>query len=274
MDNILKETVRLIEKYHLRTKKKFGQNFLIDQNILDNIVSGSGITEDDYVVEVGPGLGNLTRAIAKHSKEVYCYEIDYDMVHILRKELTDFSNINILHQDVLSSDLSELEDKTISVVANLPYYITTAILFKFLESDIKVKSYTLMMQKEVANRLTGKVSTKDYNALSVIIQYKCKAELLFNVSKNVFIPKPNVDSAVVKLTVHDTPLSFKDEEHFIEVTKKGFTQRRKTLVNNLSFAYDYTKAELEEKLISLDINPKARAENLSVEDFINLSKLI
>ena len=274
MSNIYKETFALLDKFGLSAKKKFGQNFLIDQNVLNNIVEKSEVQDEDLIIEVGPGLGNLTKVIASTGKPVVAYEIDDDMIEVLKYSLRDFDNVNVIHEDILNADLSIYKGKKVCVIANLPYYITTAILFKFLESDIDVSFFTLMMQREVADRMCGKTNTKDYNALSVILQYKGKVNMLFPVSKEVFTPKPNVDSAVIKLSLEEAKLNKEDEIKFIKLVKNSFTQRRKTLVNNLSLAYPLSKLELAELLKELGFNETVRAESLSVDDFIKLSTLV
>lgn len=271
MSNEYKKTSEILKKYHLQAKKKYGQNFLVDANILQKICVMSDITKDDIVLEIGPGLGNLTKYLCEYAKRVIAYEVDPDMVTVLKNELT-YDNLDIISMDILKSDLSKLKGLRIKIVANLPYYITTAILFKFLESDIDIASYTIMMQKEVANRLTSGISTKDYSALSVIIQYRCETKLLFNVSKDVFVPIPKVDSAVVKLTKKKTNLSAQEEKHFIRFVKSSFKQRRKTLVNNIHNEYGYLKQDIEEVLTKKGIAKNVRAENITVEQFIDLSK--
>ncbi|XMB86431.1 16S rRNA (adenine(1518)-N(6)/adenine(1519)-N(6))-dimethyltransferase RsmA [Mycoplasmatota bacterium WC44] len=271
----LSETKKILQRYNLSAKKKFGQNFLVDQNILANIVEGAKIDKDTIVVEIGPGLGALTEQLCKKAKEVIAYEIDPDMVQVLGDTLADYDNLTVINKDVLKDDLSLLEDRKITVVANLPYYITTPILFKFLESTLDVERYVVMMQKEVALRFTGNVNTKEYNALSIAIQYKTKAEVLFNVSKEVFVPKPNVDSAVVMLETHKSaPVTISNEDWFFKIVKSSFSQRRKTLANNLKSTLGIDKEIVHNALIQIGKNENSRAESLDINDFAELSKVL
>lgn len=270
----IKKTIKEKDFY---IKKKFGQNFLIDQNILSKIVNTPTITDNTLVIEIGPGMGSLTEHLLHKAKHVLAYEIDKDLLPILEE---NFSNkpLTIINDDFLNrnidEDITNLKDTFdhVCVVANLPYYITTPIILKILEESTKVKEMVLMMQLEVARRLTSKPSTKDYNSLSVAIQYKTNAEIALKVPKTVFIPAPNVDSAVVKLSVLDElkvkPLN---EEHFFKLVRASFTQRRKTLVNNLHTAYNKPKDFYINVLESIDKDPRIRAENLSIEDFVLLS---
>jgi 16S rRNA (adenine1518-N6/adenine1519-N6)-dimethyltransferase len=268
---------RTISKEDFHIKKKFGQNFLVDQNILQKIVSFPSITKETLVIEVGPGLGSLTEHLLKKSKRVLAYEIDNDLIPILGETFKE-SSLTVIHDDFLNrdidndvADLKEVFDKVV-VVANLPYYITTPIIMKILEESKIVKELVIMTQLEVAKRITSKPSTKDYNSLSVAIQYKTKAEIVMNVPRTVFIPAPNVDSAIVKLTIIDglfkKPI---DELHFYKLVRASFGQRRKTLVNNLNSQMNLPKEYIIETLESLDFDYRIRAENLSVNDFILLS---
>ncbi len=264
------ETREILKKYGLYAKKKFGQNFLVDPNILRKIVEAADIDSTSYVVEIGPGLGSLTELLAQTAKKVRAYEIDKDMVEVLNDRLSEYDNLDVIEGDILKQDIDI--DEPITVVANLPYYITTPILFKLLESNLKIKKIVVMMQKEVAQRLEGVVNTKDYNALSVAIQYRTTPKIAFAVSREVFIPKPNVDSSVIVLDVLEKPrVDVDDEKHFFHVVKSSFGQRRKTLVNNLSGALGIDKATLKEMLVSLGIKETARGESLSIDEFARLS---
>ncbi|QVK21263.1 16S rRNA (adenine(1518)-N(6)/adenine(1519)-N(6))-dimethyltransferase RsmA [Mycoplasmatota bacterium] len=266
-------TRKILDEYRLNAKKKFGQNFLIDQNILKKIVVGAKIDKNTIVVEIGPGLGSLTEHLCKSAKEVIAYEIDPDMVRVLNETLSEHDNLTIVNSDFLKDDLSLLENKEIVVVANLPYYITTPILFKMLESQLDIKRFVLMMQKEVANRLSGNINTKEYNALSIAIQYRLEPEILFNVSREVFLPKPNVDSSVILLErLEKKRVDVSDEEWFFKIVKSSFTQRRKTLANNLSFTLGVSKQVVGKALLKLGKREDSRAESLSIEDFAELSE--
>ncbi len=273
----INKTKATIESHGFHIKKKFGQNFLVDQNILRNIVNIPTINEGTLVVEIGPGLGSLTEHLLEKAKYVLAYEIDSELIKILNENF-DNKNLSIICDDFLKRDvdadikLLDIEYDNVVVVANLPYYITTPIILKIIEESSIIKEIVVMTQLEVARRLTSNPSTKDYNSLSVAIQYKTNAEIAMKVPKNVFIPAPNVDSAIVKLTIKDNidlkPLS---EEHFYNLVRSSFKQRRKTLVNNLHVRYNEEKVDLISYLEDLDLNGKIRAENLSVSDFIRLS---
>ena len=266
-----------IKNEDFQIKKKFGQNFLVDQNILQKIIAIPSITKESLVIEIGPGLGSLTEHLLQKAKHVLAYEIDDDLIPILQGTFKGES-LTVIHNDFLKSnvdeDISNIKmtfDKVI-VVANLPYYITTPIIMKILEESNQVKEMVLMMQLEVAKRLTSTPSTKDYNSLSIAIQYKTNTEIALKVPKTVFIPAPNVDSAIVKLVVKDELEVFPDnEELFYRVVRASFSQRRKTLANNLfssmSIPKDFTMKMLED----LGYNSQARAESLKVIDFIHIS---
>ena len=266
------------EEFHI--KKKFGQNFLVDQNILQKIVAIPSLSKDTLVIEIGPGMGSLTEHLMHASKHVLAYEIDGDLIPILRNTFKD-QNLTVKHSDFLKcnidADIKDLKityDKVV-VVANLPYYITTPIIMKIIEESVEVKEMVLMMQLEVARRFTSKPSTKDYNSLSIAIQYKTKAEIAMKVPRTVFIPAPNVDSAIVKLVVkNELEVSPENEELFYKIVRSSFSQRRKTLVNNLFSALNIPKVFAIKMLGDLDYNPQARAESLSVNDFIRISDYI
>ncbi len=269
-----------IKHYQVQAKKKFGQNFLKDENVLYNIVDKAGIKAGDQVVEIGPGLGALTSKILEKitdSGKLLAYEIDNDLIPILTRKF-DVPNFKLVHTDFLKSQLeSDLEyfdkDKEIHVIANLPYYITTPIIFKILESK-RFKSLTLMVQKEVAERITSVHNKKDYNSLSVAIQYQTNSRKLFDVSPNCFHPRPNVTSSIIKIDILPEPVVQVDsEEFFFKLVRLSFGQRRKTLVNNL-VDLGISKAELTEILIDVDFNPSVRAEALSIQDFGLLSNIL
>jgi len=272
--NRTKETLK---KYGFHAKKKYGQNFLVDQNILEKIVQIPTLTKETLVIEIGPGLGSLTEHLLDNSKHVLAYEIDNDLIKILIENF-DNDKLSVINEDFLKRNIDEdvkkleIDFDNVVVVANLPYYITTPIILKIIEESSFVKEIVVMTQLEVARRLTSKPSNKDYNSLSVAIQYKAIANIAMKVPKNVFIPAPNVDSAIVKLTIKDEigikPLS---EEHFYNLVRSSFKQRRKTLVNNLFVRYNEEKVKLILYLEELGLNGQIRAENLSVVDFIRLS---
>ena len=273
----INKTKEALDKHDFHIKKKFGQNFLVDQNILQKIVEIPTINEDTLVVEIGPGLGSLTEHLLLKSKHVLAYEIDSDLVKILRENLND-ENLSIIEDDFLKRDIDldieslKIDYNNVVVVANLPYYITTPIILKIIEESHIIKELVVMTQLEVARRLTSKPSTKDYNSLSIAIQYKTIAEIAMKVPKNVFIPAPNVDSAIVKLKIKDKiELKPTSESHFYNLVRSSFKQRRKTLVNNLHVRYNEDKIDLISYLEDIDLNGKIRAENLSVSDFVRLS---
>ncbi|MBN2504527.1 MAG: 16S rRNA (adenine(1518)-N(6)/adenine(1519)-N(6))-dimethyltransferase RsmA [Bacilli bacterium] len=265
----------------IRIKKHLGQNFLSDQNILSKIVAAAEIDPETYVIEIGPGTGALTEKLLK-AKKVLAYEIDKELIPGLTKRFSHSGNLTILNQDILSVDIDQDIEKHFGpktraiVVANLPYYITTPILMKFLETSKLVDKMILMMQMEVARRLTSKPNTKDYNALSVAISYRSSAEYLFKVPRTVFYPQPNVDSAVVSIkTRYSKPLMPNNESFFFVMVRNCFQQRRKTLANNLLSAYPkFERNQLETILSESKIDAKARAETLSLEDFIRLSDVL
>lgn len=264
----------LLQSNQLKAKKKYGQNFLVDQNILQKIVRLSEVDEQTNVIEIGPGLGSLTEVLLKASKKVLAYEIDKDFIPILQQQF-EKENFTVVEDDFLKRDVDQdigrfFDTEHVVVVSNLPYYITTPIIFKILEETSKIDRMVLMMQLEVANRMTSVPSTKDYNALSVIIQYKTHAKFGMKIPRSVFIPAPNVDSAIIILDKKDTSGLVLDERHFIAFVKAAFTQRRKTLVNNIYNFFDRSKSELMEDLESLGYNGSIRAEKCSVEDFMKL----
>ena len=268
---IVDNTKQILEKYNIRAKKGYGQNFLINKAILEKIVKAASLTKDDYVIEIGPGLGTLTEFLCINSKKVLCYEIDSDMYSILQYTLKDYSNKDIILGDFLKQDVKkDIEkyldgSKSVKVVANLPYYITTPIIFKLLEID-NITEFTFMVQKEMGDRFTGTVNTKDYNALSVYMAYFTKTVKAFNVTRANFMPSPNVDSVVLNSKISKKDLNLKSEEEFLKFVKAIFNQRRKTMVNNISSYYKISKAEIEEKLKDININVSIRSEALSLEE--------
>lgn len=274
-------TKEILQKHGFSLKKSLGQNFIVEPNILANIVKAAGLDENTNVIEVGPGIGALTEYVARSSKQVVAFEIDDRLIPVLEDTLSPYDNIRIVHQDVLKAYLKEVLAETINlderlmVVANLPYYITTPIIMHFLESELRIDGLVIMMQKEVADRITAAPGSKAYGSLSIAIQYYMEAEVAFIVPKTVFVPQPNVDSAILKLTRRDKPVvEVKDEKFFFELIRASFVQRRKTIWNNLLIRYgktDEIKAELTAGLEKAGIDPKRRGESLSIAEFGKLA---
>ena len=268
-----------IEDADFKIKKKFGQNFLTDQNILTEIIDAADLNNDVAVIEIGPGLGSLTERLVAKTGFVLCYEIDKEVIPLLKKNLSGYNNYDVINKDILDVNINEdiekyLKDyKNIYVVANLPYYITTPIILGLLSKTDKIDRYVMMMQKEVADRICGKPSTKDYNALSIAIQYRTDAKKITNVPRTVFIPAPNVDSAIIRLDKYKTKVyEAKNEEFFFEFIRLCFSQRRKTLINNLSAKFD--KQLIIKMLNHFNIKENVRSEELEIKDFINLCDYI
>lgn len=274
-------TKEILQKHGFSLKKSLGQNFIVEPNILANIVKAAGLDENTNVIEVGPGIGALTEYVARSSKQVVAFEIDDRLIPVLEDTLSPYDNIRVVHQDVLKAHLKEELAETIDlderlmVVANLPYYITTPIIMHFLESQLRIDGLVIMMQKEVADRITAAPGSKAYGSLSIAIQYYMEAEIAFIVPKTVFVPQPNVDSAILKLTRRDTPLAeVKNEELFFKLVRTAFVQRRKTIWNNLLIRYgktDEVKAELTKGLEAAGIDPKRRGETISIVEFGKLA---
>ncbi|WP_159888048.1 16S rRNA (adenine(1518)-N(6)/adenine(1519)-N(6))-dimethyltransferase RsmA [Paenibacillus puerhi] len=278
-----KRTKELMQKYGFTLKKSLGQNFLIDQNVLGRIVSAAELDATKGALEIGPGIGALTQQLAKLASKVVAVEIDQRLLPMLEETLADYPHASVVHADVLKVDLQALfaeqfqgVDK-VSVVANLPYYVTTPILMKLLEERLPLENIVVMIQKEVAERMAAKPGGKEYGSLSIAVQYYCEPELVAIVPQTVFIPQPNVDSAVIKLKVRQTPaVDVEDESFFFEVVQASFTQRRKTLYNNLSARYftKENKPELERLLHEAGIEPSRRGETLSMGEYARLAKAL
>lgn len=269
-------TREILEKYDLSAKKSLGQNFIIDTNILRNIVQTAQVDKETTVIEVGPGIGALTEQIAKEAKEVFAFEIDDRLLTVLEDTLSPYENVTVFHQDILAVDFEQfaadyLQDSTrLVVIANLPYYITTPIIMHLLESSLPIEEMVLMMQKEVASRLEGKPSTKAYGSLSLAIQYYVDVEVAFTVPRTVFMPQLNVESAIIHLKKLPEPaVSVLDEEVFFKLVRASFVQRRKTIWNNLRKAFDNKslEGELRQALEEIDIDPSRRGESLTIEEF-------
>jgi 16S rRNA (adenine1518-N6/adenine1519-N6)-dimethyltransferase len=270
----------VIRKHQFTLKKSLGQNFLIDENILNNIASAAGINGDSYVLEIGPGAGALTQVLAAQAKKVIAVEIDRRLEPVLNDTLQDFDNVSIHFGDVLKLDLHQIigqecpEDASVTVVANLPYYVTTPILMKLLTAALPINTIVVMIQKEVAGRLQADPGEKSYGSLSIAVQYIAEPKIVMTVPKTVFVPQPNVDSAVIRLDVRpEKKVTVADEEFFFRLIRASFAQRRKTLMNNLvNNLYDKTQKEkLLQVLDRVGIDPGRRGETLSIEEFARLS---
>lgn len=271
----------ILKKYNFRFSKNLGQNFLIDGNILDKICDGINLDKDNEVIEIGPGIGTLTSALAERARKVIAIELDKRLLPILDDTLNSYKNIEVIHGDVLKLNLNNIieekfENKKVKLAANLPYYITTPIIMKLLEQKVNLESIIVMVQKEVAERMKASPGSKAYGALSIAVQYYSNPEIVTIVPKNVFIPKPNVDSAVIKLDVYSKPrVDVKDEQLFFNVVKGAFALRRKTLVNSLSSSdVGINKEEIKEILRDLNIKENIRGEKLSIEQFALLADSI
>lgn len=277
-----KRTKEVLQKYGFTFKKSFGQNFLIDQNILRNIVHHAALTNHSGAIEIGPGIGALTEQLAKQAKKVVAFEIDTRLIPILNETLAPYSNVTIISEDVLKANVKEVIEQEfqgiddVMVVANLPYYVTTPILMKLLTEELPIRGIVVMIQKEVAQRLSAVPGTKDYNSLSIAVQYYAEVETVMNVPKTVFIPQPNVDSAVIRLTMRkEPPIQVHDTEFFFSLVRASFANRRKTLWNNLVAFFGKDQKETLESLIQQsNIDPKRRGETLSIEEFALLSKCL
>ena len=267
-------TIALIKEYEFSFKKRFGQNFLIDSHVLDKIIQGAGITKEDTVLEIGPGIGTLTQTLCEAAGEVIAVEIDQDLIPILEKTLGSYQNVRIINQDILKLNLGQLSEKPLKVVANLPYYITTPIIMGLFESGAPLLSITVMVQKEVADRMQAAPGGKDYGALSLAVQYYAEAEIIANVPPNCFIPRPGVGSAVIRLTKHTAPpVQPKDEKFMFRLIRAAFAQRRKTLVNTLrnDSSLSYSREQLETVLAAMGLPAAVRGERLSLAEFAELS---
>ena len=273
-----KNTVDIIKKYNFTLSKKYGQNFLIDSNILDMIVAAADIKEDDTVLEIGPGLGSLTQRLASKAKKVVAIEIDKLLIPILNETLSEYNNIVVLNEDILKTDIGEIIDKyaeagSIKVVANLPYYITTPIVMKLLEGHYPVESITVMVQKEVAERMQAVAGSKDYGALSIAVAYYCAVYMVGVISPNCFIPKPKVESAVIKLVLGEKYLKAVDEKMLFKIIRASFNQRRKTLQNGLlnSPELNLNKESIVQVFKEMGLERNIRGETLELRDFIELA---
>ncbi|MCR5796432.1 MAG: 16S rRNA (adenine(1518)-N(6)/adenine(1519)-N(6))-dimethyltransferase RsmA [Eubacterium sp.] len=273
------ETINVIKKHDFQFKKKFGQNFLIDPHVLDKIVDAAQITKDDFVLEIGPGIGTLTQYLCERARHVLAVEIDKNLIDILAETLSDYDNITIIQGDILKQDIVAIskqynDGKPIKIVANLPYYITTPIVMELFESRVPLDNVTVMVQKEVAERMKAEPGTKDYGALSLAVQYYAEPYIAANVPPNCFIPRPNVGSAVIRLSCLDkNPVEVKDEKLMFKLIRASFNQRRKTLQNGIANSPElsYSKQDVVAALEKLGISPTIRGEKLSLQEFAALA---
>ncbi len=268
---------RIIKKYDFKLEKSLGQNFLIDKNIIEKIIRALDIQKEDLLIEIGPGIGTLTSAVADYAGKVKAIEIDKNLIPILEETLSEYENVEIIHNDILKTDLRQLileekKLKQVKVLGNLPYYITTAIIMKILKERNRISDIVIMIQKEVADRIKAFPGNKDYGSLSIAVQYLCDVEQVASVPKNVFIPKPKVDSSVIHLKIRpEPPVHVLDEDFFYKVVRAAFGQRRKTLLNSLSSNMNINKEILKEVLLFCKIDPARRAETLTIEEFAILA---
>lgn len=279
---IPQNTIEILQKYHFNFQKKYGQNFLIDTNVLNRIIAAAEITGEDCIVEIGPGIGTMTQYLAENAREVVAVEIDKNLIPILEDTLSAYDNVTVINGDILKLDIGKLVGEKngrepIKVVANLPYYITTPVIMGLFESHVPLKSITVMVQKEVADRMQVGPGTKDYGALSLAVQYYAKPEIVAHVPPNCFIPRPNVGSAVIRLTRYEEPpVLVEDESKMFSLIRASFNQRRKTLVNGLCNAVDLnlSREQVMEALEKMELPPAIRGEALTLEQFAELSNLL
>ena len=277
-----KRTIEVLQKYEFVFQKKFGQNFLIDTHVLDKIINAADITKDDFVLEIGPGIGTKTQYLACAAREVYAVEIDKALIPILEDTLQDYDNVTVLNEDILKVDIRKLAEernqgKPIKVVANLPYYITTPIIMGLFEGHVPIESITVMVQKEVADRMQVGPGTKDYGALSLAVQYYAQPYIVANVPPNCFMPRPKVGSAVIRLTRHtEAPVKTVDEKLMFRLIRASFNQRRKTLVNSLknSSELSFGKEEIQEAIAACGFSEGVRGEALTLADFAALTNAL
>lgn len=275
-------TIEILKKYNFNFQKRYGQNFLIDSHILEKIIDAAGITKEDCVLEIGPGIGTMTQYLAESAGEVAAVEIDRALIPILKDTLSDYRNVTVINEDILKVDINSLvrernQDRPIKVVANLPYYITTPIIMGLFESHVPLKSITVMVQKEVAQRMQVGPGTKDYGALSLAVQYYAKPQIVADVSPNCFIPRPQVGSAVIRLDRYEKPrIAVDDEGVLFAVIRAAFNQRRKTLANSLGNAgeLEITRQQVAQALAALGLDPAVRGEALTLQEFADLTNYL
>ena len=277
-----KYTIEVLQKYHFVFQKRFGQNFLIDEHVLEKIIDSSGITKDDFILEIGPGIGTMTQYLAEAAREVAAVEIDSSLIPILKDTLKEWDNVTVINNDILKTDIKKIANeknggKPVKVVANLPYYITTPIIMGLFENHVPLQSITVMVQKEVADRMQTGPGNKDYGALSLAVQYYADPYIVANVPPNCFMPRPKVGSAVIRLTRHaEPPVEVEDEKLMFDIIRASFNQRRKTLANGLKNAgkWDLPKEVIAEAIETLGKGASVRGEALSLEEFARLSNEI
>lgn len=277
-----KNTIEVLQRYNFNFQKKFGQNFLIDTRVLEEIIDAAEITKDDFVLEIGPGIGTMTQYLCEAAREVVAVEIDSNLIPILKDTLSAYDNVEVLNQDILKVDIASLakernNDRPIKVVANLPYYITTPIIMGLFESHVPIDSITIMVQKEVADRMQEGPGSKEYGALSLAVQYYAKPEIVVNVPPSCFMPQPKVGSAVIRLTRHEqSPVEVEDEKLMFQVIRASFNQRRKTLANGLNNfgGFGLSKEEIQTCIEELGVPVNIRGEALSLEQFAKLANII
>lgn len=279
---IPQNTIAVLQKYHFSAQKKFGQNFLIDTHVLGKIVEAAEISSEDFVLEIGPGIGTMTQYLCEHAREVVAVEIDRNLIPILGDTLSAYENVTVIHEDVLKLDLIKIVEernagKPIKVVANLPYYITTPIIMELFESQVPIQSITIMVQREVADRMQAGPGSKDYGALSLAVQYYAKPEIIANVPPNCFLPRPSVGSAVIRLVRYEEPpVVVEDVKLMFRIIRASFNQRRKTLANALNNAPEIalSKEAIQECIEALDVPLTVRGEALTLEEFARFSDII
>ena len=277
-----KKTIEVLQKYEFVFQKKYGQNFLIDTHVLDKIINAAEITKEDFVLEIGPGIGTMTQYLASSAREVFAVEIDRALIPILEDTLSEYENVTILNEDILKVDIRKLAEehnqgRPIKVVANLPYYITTPIIMGLFEEEVPVESITVMVQKEVADRMQTGPGSKDYGALSLAVQYYASPYIVANVPPNCFMPRPKVGSAVIRLSRHEKPpVDVKDPRLMFRIIRASFNQRRKTLVNGLKNAQDldFTKEEIERAVSACGFPAGIRGEALTLQNFADLANCL
>lgn len=279
---IPQNTIEILQKYNFRFQKKFGQNFLIDTHVLERIIEAAGVGPDDFVLEIGPGIGTMTQYLCEHARQVMAVEIDQNLIPILKETLAAYDNVTVVNQDILKMDLAQVarehnDGRPIKVVANLPYYITTPIIMELFESHVPLESITVMVQKEVADRMQSGPGTKDYGALSLAVQFYSRPEIVANVPANCFMPRPNVGSAVIRLSSHpQKPVAVEDEKWMFRIIRASFNQRRKTLQNGLSNdpGLGLSKAQAAQGIEELGKVATIRGEALTLEEFAKLSDIL
>ncbi|MEY8396433.1 16S rRNA (adenine(1518)-N(6)/adenine(1519)-N(6))-dimethyltransferase RsmA [Lachnospiraceae bacterium 45-P1] len=277
-----KNTIEIIQKYEFMFQKKFGQNFLIDTHVLEKIIAAAGVTKEDCVLEIGPGIGTMTQFLAEHARKVVAVEIDKNLIPILEETLEEYTNVTVINEDILKVDIKSLAEQyndghPIKVVANLPYYITTPIIMGLFESSVPIDNITVMVQKEVADRMQEGPGSKDYGALSLAVQYYARPEIVANVPPNCFIPRPNVGSAVIRLTRHrKMPVQVKNPELMFKIIRASFNQRRKTLQNGLNNSPElpYSKDQVAAAIEKMGLPQSVRGESLTLLQFAELSDIL